>query len=65
MKKTILVAMRTQQALDSLPEVGLVRANLVQKRKLLGKRRLFQGTVKQFFFDHGNSRCSSTFLNEK
>ena len=45
--------MRTQQAFDALPEFGLVGTNLVQERQLLGERRLFQGTVKQLFFDHG------------
>src|SRR5262249_605258 len=65
LKKAVLVAMGTQQTLDSLSKFGLVRTYLVQKRKLLGARRLFQGTVKQFFFDHGNSRFASIFLNEK
>src|SRR5262249_24981737 len=60
-----LVPMRTQQALDPSAEFGLVRTSLVQERELLGQRRLLQGTVKERFFDHGNSRLASTFLNEK
>src|SRR5262249_34426652 len=50
---------------DPLSEFGLVRASLVQKRELLGNRRLFQGTVKEIFFDHRGSRLASMFLNEK
>jgi len=53
------------QALDALSEFGLARTNLVQKRQLLGEHLLFQGTMKQLFFDHDYARFASMFLNEK